>query len=108
MWPAGGTGVNPESGTGRILRSARATPQSLRQATGIPVSQLTEQERERLIRLEEQLHFRVIGQQAAVSRVAEAIRRSRAGLGDSPPALWGRRIRLATTSGPDRSSGAVG
>jgi ATP-dependent Clp protease ATP-binding subunit ClpC len=51
-------------------------------STGIPVSQLTEQERDRLIRLEEQLHVRVIGQDEAVSRVAEAIRRSRAGLGD--------------------------
>jgi ATP-dependent Clp protease ATP-binding subunit ClpC len=50
-------------------------------STGIPVSQLTEQERERLVRLEEQLHSRVIGQQEAVWLVAEAIRRSRAGLG---------------------------
>jgi ATP-dependent Clp protease ATP-binding subunit ClpC len=50
-------------------------------STGIPVSQLTEQERDLLVRLEEQLHVRVIGQQDAVSLVAEAIRRSRAGLG---------------------------
>jgi ATP-dependent Clp protease ATP-binding subunit ClpC len=51
-------------------------------STGIPVSRLTEQERDRLVRLEEHLHFRVIGQHEAVSLVAEAIRRSRAGLGD--------------------------
>ena len=51
-------------------------------ATGIPVSQLTEEERSRLIRLEEQLHERVVGQDEAVEAVAEAIRRARAGLGD--------------------------
>src|SRR5918994_778884 len=51
-------------------------------ATGIPVSQLTEEERERLMRLEEQLHKRVVGQDEAVTAVAEAIRRARAGLSD--------------------------
>ncbi len=51
-------------------------------ATGIPVSQLTEEERERLLRLEGQLHERVVGQEEAVSAVAEAIRRARAGLSD--------------------------
>src|SRR5918992_138233 len=51
-------------------------------ATGIPVSQLTEEERERLIRLEEQLHERVVGQEEDVEAVAEAIRRARAGLAD--------------------------
>jgi ATP-dependent Clp protease ATP-binding subunit ClpC len=51
-------------------------------ATGIPVAQLTEEEKERLVRLEEHLHQRVIGQDEAVTAVAEAVRRSRAGLGD--------------------------
>jgi ATP-dependent Clp protease ATP-binding subunit ClpC len=51
-------------------------------ATGIPVSQLTEEERDRLLRLEGQLHERVIGQDDAVTAVAEAVRRSRAGLAD--------------------------
>ena len=51
-------------------------------ATGIPVSQLTQEERERLMRLEEQLHERVVGQEEAVEAVAEAIRRARAGLSD--------------------------
>ncbi|MDP9411783.1 MAG: ATP-dependent Clp protease ATP-binding subunit [Actinomycetota bacterium] len=51
-------------------------------ATGIPVSQLTEEERERLLRLEHQLHERVVGQEEAVDAVAEAIRRARAGLSD--------------------------
>src|SRR5690606_16532347 len=51
-------------------------------ATGIPVAQLTEEERDRLLGLEEPLHQRVIGQNEAVSAVAEAVRRSRAGLSD--------------------------
>jgi ATP-dependent Clp protease ATP-binding subunit ClpC len=51
-------------------------------ATGIPVSQLTEEERERLTRLEEHLHERVVGQDDAVRAVAEAVRRSRAGMSD--------------------------
>jgi ATP-dependent Clp protease ATP-binding subunit ClpC len=50
--------------------------------TGIPVSQLTTEERERLLRLEQQLHERIVGQDEAVTAVAEAVRRSRAGLGD--------------------------
>jgi ATP-dependent Clp protease ATP-binding subunit ClpC len=50
--------------------------------TGIPVSQLTEEERERLLRLEGQLHERVVGQNEAVQVVSEAVRRSRAGIGD--------------------------
>ncbi|MCU1607389.1 MAG: clpC, partial [Modestobacter sp.] len=51
-------------------------------ATGIPVAQLTEEERDRLLRLEDVLHERVVGQDQAVEVVSEAIRRSRAGLGD--------------------------
>ena len=51
-------------------------------ATGVPVRQLTEEEKDRLLRLEGNLHDRVIGQDEAVAAVAEAVRRSRAGLGD--------------------------
>jgi len=51
-------------------------------ATGIPVAQLTAEEKERLLGLEDHLHRRVIGQDEAVMAVAEAVRRSRAGLGD--------------------------
>ncbi len=50
--------------------------------TGIPVKKLTEEESERLLRLEEILHERVIGQDEAISAVARAIRRARAGLKD--------------------------
>ena len=50
--------------------------------TGVPVSQLTEEERERLLRLEQHLHERVVGQDEAVQVISEAVRRSRAGIGD--------------------------
>ena len=50
--------------------------------TGIPISKLMEGETEKLIRLEEHLHKRVVGQDRAVSSVANAIRRNRAGLSD--------------------------
>lgn len=50
--------------------------------TGIPVSKLMEGEREKLLRLEEQLHQRVIGQDRAIVSVSDAIRRARAGLND--------------------------
>ena len=50
--------------------------------TGIPVSKLLEGEREKLLRLEEELHKRVVGQDEAIRAVADAIRRARAGLKD--------------------------
>ncbi len=50
--------------------------------TGIPVSKMLEGEREKLLHLEEELHKRVVGQDEAISAVANAIRRSRAGLSD--------------------------
>ncbi|CAH0534303.1 Chaperone protein ClpB [Vibrio stylophorae] len=54
----------------------------LSKQTGIPVSKMLEGEREKLLRMEEVLHKRVIGQDEAVDAVANAIRRSRAGLAD--------------------------
>ncbi len=50
--------------------------------TGVPVSQLTEEESQRLLRLEDTLHKRVVGQEAAVTAIAKAIRRGRVGLKD--------------------------
>ena len=50
--------------------------------TGIPVSRLMEGEMSKLVRMEDELHARVIGQDDAVTAVANAIRRSRAGLSD--------------------------
>ncbi|MCC5618359.1 ATP-dependent chaperone ClpB [Nostoc sp. CHAB 5836] len=50
--------------------------------TGIPISKLVESEKEKLLNLEDELHHRVIGQEEAVTAVADAIQRSRAGLAD--------------------------
>ena len=67
-------------------RAPEVTPEDIAEivsrATGIPVSQLTTEERERLMQLEQELHGRIIGQEEAVSAVAEAVRRARAGLAD--------------------------
>ncbi|MDD7545532.1 ATP-dependent chaperone ClpB [Actinobacillus porcinus] len=54
----------------------------LSRATGIPVSRMMEGEKEKLLRMEQELHKRVVGQTEAVEAVANAIRRSRAGLSD--------------------------
>ncbi|GAA0505319.1 ATPase AAA [Saccharopolyspora subtropica] len=54
----------------------------LSRRTGIPVAQLTADERDRLLKLEEAMHARVVGQDEAVTAVAEAVRRSRSGMGD--------------------------
>ncbi|MFC9927779.1 ATP-dependent Clp protease ATP-binding subunit [Streptomyces sp. NPDC127190] len=50
--------------------------------TGIPVSRLTAGEKEQLLRLEEEMHARIVGQDEAVTAVAQAVRRNRAGMGD--------------------------
>ncbi|WP_371776729.1 ATP-dependent Clp protease ATP-binding subunit [Streptomyces sp. NBC_01438] len=50
--------------------------------TGIPVSQLTASEKEKLLGLEEEMHDRIVGQNEAVTAVSEAVRRNRAGMGD--------------------------
>lgn len=64
--------------------------------TGIPVSRMLESERVKLLRLEEELHKRVVGQTDAVSAVANAIRRSRAGLQDTNKPI-GSFIFIGTT-----------
>jgi len=64
--------------------------------TGIPVSRMLESEREKLLRLEEELHKRVVGQDEAISAVADAVRRSRAGLQDEKRPV-GSFIFLGTT-----------
>ena len=64
--------------------------------TGIPVNRMLESEREKLLRLEEELHKRVIGQDEAITAVADAVRRSRAGLQD-PRRPIGSFIFLGTT-----------
>ena len=64
--------------------------------TGIPVSKMMQSEREKLLHLEDELHKRVIGQDEAISAIADAVRRSRAGLQD-PKRPIGSFIFLGTT-----------
>ena len=64
--------------------------------TGIPVSRMLESEKEKLLRLEDELHKRVVGQDEAISAVADAVRRSRAGLQDQKKPL-GSFIFIGTT-----------
>ena len=64
--------------------------------TGIPVSKMMQSEKEKLLHLEEELHKRVIGQDEAISAIADAVRRSRAGLQD-PKRPIGSFIFLGTT-----------
>ena len=64
--------------------------------TGIPVSKMVQSERDKLLHLEEELHKRVVGQNEAINAVADAVRRSRAGLND-PRRPLGSFIFLGTT-----------
>jgi ATP-dependent Clp protease ATP-binding subunit ClpB len=70
--------------------------QAVAKATGIPVSKMLQSEKEKLLNLEDELHKRVIGQEEAIEAVADAIRRSRAGLQD-PRRPIGSFIFLGTT-----------
>ncbi|MAO08499.1 MAG: type VI secretion system ATPase TssH, partial [Alteromonas sp.] len=64
--------------------------------TGIPVTKMLQSEREKLLRLEEELHKRVVGQEEAIVAVSDAIRRSRAGLQDAKKPI-GSFLFLGTT-----------
>jgi ATP-dependent Clp protease ATP-binding subunit ClpB len=70
--------------------------ESVAKSTGIPVTKMLQSERDKLLKLEEELHNRVIGQEEAITAVADAIRRSRAGLQD-PKRPIGSFIFLGTT-----------
>jgi ATP-dependent Clp protease ATP-binding subunit ClpB len=78
-------GQGSRAPTRRLLRE-EVTEEDIAQVvsswTGIPVSRLQEGERAKLVRLEEHLHQRVVGQDAAIKAVANAVRRARAGLQD--------------------------
>ncbi|MDE5564924.1 MAG: AAA family ATPase, partial [Oscillospiraceae bacterium] len=78
--------VADENGTQSSLLRSEVTAEEIAKIicrwTGIPVSRLMEGEREKLLRLEDILHERVIGQDEAVTKVSEAILRSRAGIQD--------------------------
>ena len=74
-----------KSGKPQLLRTqvgAEEIAEVVARATGIPVSKLMQGEREKLLMMEDKLHERVIGQDEAISAVANAIRRSRSGLSD--------------------------
>ena len=82
---AGDTGIAKASNTARLLRTqvgAEEIAEVVARATGIPVSKLMQGERDKLLKMEDSLHESVIGQDEAILAVANAIRRSRAGLGD--------------------------
>lgn len=83
----------------RLLKEevdAEDIAESVAKATGIPVSKMMQSDREKLLHLEEHLHQRVVGQDEAIIAVADAVRRSRAGLND-PKKPIGSFIFLGTT-----------
>ena len=83
----------------RLLKEevdAEDIAETIAKITGIPVSKMLQSDREKLLNLEEHLHERVIGQEEAITAVADAIRRSRAGLQD-PKKPIGSFIFLGTT-----------
>src|SRR5690606_10935612 len=64
--------------------------------TGIPVTKMLQTEREKLLKLEDELHKRVVGQEEAIQAVSDAVRRSRAGL-QNPKKPIGTFLFLGTT-----------
>ena len=88
-----------ESGEKRLLKEevdAEDIAESIAKATGIPVTKMLQSDKEKLLHLEQHLHERVVGQDEAITAVADAIRRSRAGLHD-PRKPIGSFIFLGTT-----------
>jgi ATP-dependent Clp protease ATP-binding subunit ClpB len=83
----------------RLLKEevdAEDIAETVAKATGIPVSRMMQSDREKLLHLETELHQRVVGQEEAITAVADAIRRSRAGLQD-PKKPIGSFVFLGTT-----------
>ncbi len=92
---------NQEAGAGKLklLRTqvgAEEIAEIVSRATGIPVSRMMQGEREKLLQMEDALHKRVVGQHEAIVAVSDAIRRSRAGLGD-PGRPYGSFLFLGPT-----------
>ncbi|MFF2204099.1 ATP-dependent Clp protease ATP-binding subunit [Streptomyces sp. NPDC058145] len=81
---------------GQLEVTAESIAEVVSRQTGIPVSRLTQEEKERLLGLEQHLHQRVVGQEEAVAVVAEAVLRSRAGLA-SPDRPIGSFLFLGPT-----------
>jgi ATP-dependent Clp protease ATP-binding subunit ClpB len=87
------------SGEKRLLKEevdAEDIAESVAKSTGIPVAKMLQSDKEKLLRLEDHLHERVVGQEEAITAVADAIRRSRAGLQDQKRPI-GSFIFLGTT-----------
>jgi ATP-dependent Clp protease ATP-binding subunit ClpB len=83
----------------KLLRTqvgAEEIAEIVSRATGIPVSRMMQGEREKLLKMEDALHKRVVGQHEAIVAVSDAIRRSRAGLGD-PSRPYGSFLFLGPT-----------
>ena len=80
-----------ESDEGKLVRS-RVTEEEIAEVvgrwTGIPVAKMLEGEKDKLLHMEAALHARVVGQDTAVTAVANAVRRSRSGLSDPKTAKW--------------------
>ena len=89
-------GERPQNKLLRTQVGAEEIAEVVSRATGIPVSKMMQGEREKLLRMEERLHGRVIGQDEAVRLVSNAIRRSRAGLSD-PNRPYGSFLFLGPT-----------
>ena len=93
------TALEDTQGDNAMIReevSAEDIAEIVSRWTGIPVGKMLQGEREKLLHLEEELHRRVVGQEQAIHAVAEAVRRSRAGLSD-PRRPIGSFIFLGTT-----------
>ena len=91
--------LNGMSQSSRLMKEevdAEDIAENIAKATGIPVSKMLQSERDKLLHLEDELHKRVVGQEEAITAVADAIRRSRAGLQD-PRRPIGSFIFLGTT-----------
>ena len=89
----------PEAKKAKLVRTqvgAEEIAEVVSRATGIPVAKMMQGEREKLIRMEDRLHERVVGQDEAVRLVSDAIRRSRSGLSD-PNRPYGSFLFLGPT-----------
>ncbi|MDA8109980.1 MAG: ATP-dependent chaperone ClpB [Betaproteobacteria bacterium] len=92
----GGPAKAPKAKLLRTQVGAEEIAEVVSRATGIPVSKMMQGEREKLIRMEDKLHERVVGQDEAVRLVSDAIRRSRSGLAD-PNRPYGSFLFLGPT-----------
>jgi ATP-dependent Clp protease ATP-binding subunit ClpB len=94
--PAGGAQAADKPKLLRTQVGAEEIAEVVSRATGIPVSRMMQGERDKLLHIEDKLHERVVGQDEAITAVADAIRRSRAGLAD-PNRPYGSFMFLGPT-----------